>query len=242
MAHFYLHESLEASHVGAEVMLNGAEAKHAASVSRTRSGETIRVGNGRGLIISGTVVSAEPNLVVVVVNSMEEKARVNPRISLVQALAKGGRDELAIQMATELGVDAVYPWSASRSVVKWSGPKVLKSRGRWAAITREASKQSVRSWTPEVGPLLTITDLAELSKNVRMLVLEPAAPSRLSEIEPDDRDIVLVVGPEGGISAAESEQLASEEAQSVTLGETVLRTSSAGPAALAVLNTVYRRW
>jgi 16S rRNA (uracil1498-N3)-methyltransferase len=167
----------------------------------------------------------------------------------VQALAKGGRDELAIQAATELGVDAVIPWAAQRSIVRWDGPKALKGQQRWASIVREATKQSLRPWIPEVDDQLTTAQLARRAGSTRMLVLEPSAPVGLSSIGltrlaagDDERDLMLVVGPEGGVAPAELDALVSAGARAVRLGEAVLRTSTAGPAAIAVLNGILGRW
>jgi 16S rRNA (uracil1498-N3)-methyltransferase len=170
--------------------------------------------------------------------------RPTPRIRLVQALAKGDRDELAVQAATELGVDGVIPWAAARSVSRWEGAKIAKGRDRWSSIVREASKQSIRPWLPEIADLATTKQLAVLAASTRMLLLEPTASARLAGMTALDegRDIVLVVGPEGGIAPAELDLLQEAGAVAVRLGETVLRTSTAGPAALAVLNAALGRW
>jgi 16S rRNA (uracil1498-N3)-methyltransferase len=106
----------------------------------------------------------------------------SPRIRLVQALAKGDRDELAIQAATELGIDAIVPWHAGRSVSRWEGPKVAKGRERWSTIVREASKQSIRAWLPAVAELTSTKQLAALAGGTRMLLLEPTASERLTEV------------------------------------------------------------
>jgi 16S rRNA (uracil1498-N3)-methyltransferase len=163
-------------------------------------------------------------------------------VTLVQALAKGDRDELAIQASTELGVDAVVPWSAARSVSRWEGPKVAKGRERWATIVREAAKQSIRAWVPKVGELSNTKAVAALAGDNRVLVLEPDATERLTSVVPDGRPIVLVVGPEGGIAPEELAAFTAAGAELVRLGDTVLRTSTAGPAALAVLNGILGRW
>jgi 16S rRNA (uracil1498-N3)-methyltransferase len=147
-----------------------------------------------------------------------------------------------VQAATELGVDAVVPWSAARSVSRWEGAKVAKGRDRWASIVREAAKQSIRAWTPEVGELATTRQVAALAADAQVLVLEPGAEERLTDVEPDGRDLVLVVGPEGGIAPHELDALREAGARLVRLGSTVLRTSTAGPAALAVLNAALGRW
>ena len=245
MANLYLREDLLDAAVGGEIVIEGAEAKHIVTVSRTRVGDALRVSNGGGLVVDGTVERAEGSSVVVRVQTVTRLERDTPRLVLVQALAKGDRDELAVQAAVELGVDAVVPWQATRSVSRWSGDKVAKGVLRWSAIVREATKQSMRAWLPGVEQPVTTAELAARAAGSRMLVLEPHAPTPLTSIRfaPDDeRDIVVVVGPEGGISPQESERLAAAGATSVQLGDSVLRTSTAGPAALAVLNAALGRW
>lgn len=242
MSSLYLREDLADVEVGARLTLTGQEAKHAATVNRTRPGESVLIGNGRGLVASGEVLVATSAELTIDVEAVERVPRAEPAITLVQALAKGDRDELAVQAATELGVDAVVPWSASRSVSRWEGAKVAKGRDRWAAIVREASKQSIRAWTPEVGELATTKQVAALAATHRVLVLEPGATDALTAIRPDGRPLALVVGPEGGIAPQELEAFRVAGAEVVRLGNTVLRTSTAGPAALAVLNAALGRW
>ncbi|QNE34242.1 16S rRNA (uracil(1498)-N(3))-methyltransferase [Leifsonia shinshuensis] len=242
MSSLYLREDLADVEVGARLTLTGPEAKHAATVNRTRPGESVLIGNGRGLVASGEVLVATSAELTIDVEAVERVPRAEPAITLVQALAKGDRDELAVQAATELGVDAVLPWSASRSVSRWEGAKVAKGRDRWAAIVREASKQSIRAWTPEVGELATTKQVAALAATHRVLVLEPGATSALTAVRPDGRPLALVVGPEGGIAPQELDAFLAAGAEVVRLGDTVLRTSTAGPAALAVLNAALGRW
>ncbi|MES2171692.1 MAG: 16S rRNA (uracil(1498)-N(3))-methyltransferase [Actinomycetota bacterium] len=242
MAHFYLSEDQQPVGPGARITVSGAEARHAVTVSRVAAGERITVGNGSGFVASGEIVSAGPSEFVVDVDEVASTPPASPAIWLAQALAKGDRDEYAVQQATELGVDGVIPWAAQRSIVRWEGPKLRKGHERWSAIVREASKQSVRPWIPEVADLASTQVLATLAAQTRMLVLEPTAELALSALEPDSRDIVLVVGPEGGIAQAELSRLQAAGAELVRLGDTVLRTSTAGPAALAVLSAKLGRW
>ncbi|KRC50985.1 16S rRNA methyltransferase [Leifsonia sp. Root227] len=246
MSSLYLREDLADAAVGERLSITGSEAKHAATVNRTRPGQTVMIGNGRGLVASGEVVEATNTALTIDVADVQRVERHAPAITLVQALAKGDRDELAIQAATELGVDAVVPWAASRSVSRWEGQKVAKGRERWATIVREAAKQSIRAWVPEVGELATTTQVAALCADARVLVLEPDAEAKLTdavrEAALDGRPLVLVVGPEGGIAPSELDAFRDAGAELVRLGATVLRTSTAGPAALAVLNASSGRW
>ncbi|WP_439691287.1 16S rRNA (uracil(1498)-N(3))-methyltransferase [Curtobacterium sp. SP.BCo] len=245
MASLYLVGSLDGVTVGGQVSLDGAEGRHAVSVARVRVGETLRIGDGRGTVVVGPVVSTERDSLVLDVTSVDVAPAPSPTLTLVQALAKGGRDEMAVQAATEIGVDRIVPWSAARSVSRWEGAKVEKGRARWAAIAQEASKQAIRSRVPGVDDPVTTMQLAGFPDARRaVLVLDPVGAVRLSAWEPpaDVAEIVLVVGPEGGIDGSEFDRLVAAGAVRVRLGDTVLRTSTAGPAALAVLQTRLGRW
>lgn len=239
--HFLVATATDAA-VGDVVSLTGAEAKHAAVVRRLRVGETITLGDGAGVWLSGVTEAVSPAQVEVRISERTVQQGAKPRVILVQALAKRDRDELAVQAACELGVDEVVPWQASRSVSRWEGAKALKGRERWSSIVREAAKQAHRAWIPLVEVPVTTGQLAERAGGERMLVLDPGASQRLTDIEPDGRDIVLVVGPEGGIAPEELARLTAAGAERVLLGDTVLRTSTAGPAAIAVLSASLGRW
>lgn len=230
--------------VGAEIVITGAEAHHAAAVRRVRVGEEVTVGDGRGLWLEAVVTDVAPKRVVAAVTALTSHPAAAPRLVLVQALAKGDRDELAIQAATELGVDEIVPWQAARSVSRWDQARAAKGVARWQTIVREAAKQAHRAWVPVVSAPVSTAQLAARAAS-RMLVLEPTASVPLSgvAVAPDDaRDLVLVVGPEGGIAPEELVALADAGATAARLGTTVLRTSTAGPAALAVLNARLGRW
>ena len=242
--HFLLDEPATAA-PGDAVILQGAEAHHASSVRRVRAGEEVTVGDGRGAWLTGVVESVSPREVVVRISARTDAPQPRPRVVLVQALAKGDRDELAVQAATELGADEIVPWQAARSVSRWDAAKAVKGRARWATIVREAAKQAHRPWVPTVAELTSTAGLVQRTAASRLLVLEPTASERLSDLavdRGDDRDVVLVVGPEGGIAPEELDALAAAGAQLVRLGDTVLRTSTAGPAALAVVSTALGRW
>lgn len=241
MAHFYLSDELGDPEAGDLVAISGAEARHAVAVSRVRVGERLTIGDGVGRIVRGSVASAAPDRLELIVDAVTNVPAPTPAIRLAQALAKGGRDESAVQAATELGVDAVIPWAASRSVVRWDGPRAEKGRQRWESIAREATKQSMRAWLPPVIGLVSSVELARSPG--RLLVLSPGADAAISSIGTEDaRDITLIVGPEGGIAPDELELLVAAGATPVRLGDEVLRTSTAGPAALAVLNVTLGRW
>jgi 16S rRNA (uracil1498-N3)-methyltransferase len=239
VAHFYLAASLTET----DATLTGEEARHAAQVARLRVGERVSVGDGRGRVADAEAVEVARDRVVLRVLAVREEPAPARPVVLVQALAKGGRDEAAIQAATELGVSAVVPWQAARSVTRWSGPKVAAGTARWASIVREAGKQSMRPWAAEVRPLVATGDLVALAATSTMLLLEPTAAVRLLDVDlPADREVALVVGPEGGIAPEELDRLAASGATPVRLGPLVLRTSTAGPAALAALAPELGLW
>jgi 16S rRNA (uracil1498-N3)-methyltransferase len=232
--------------VGDGVALAGDEARHAITVNRLRVGEVVAIGNGAGLVVRGPISAVDAKALELRVEEVVVEPPARPEVWLAQALAKGDRDELAVQAATELGASGVIPWGADRSVSKWAGPKLDKGSERWRAIVREAAKQSIRAWVPAVGEHLSTKQLARLgdADAAALFVLDPTASARLSDVSlpDDDRRLVLVVGPEGGISPHELELLERAGALRVRLGSEILRTSTAGPAALAVLNLRLGRW
>ncbi|WP_405218384.1 16S rRNA (uracil(1498)-N(3))-methyltransferase [Agrococcus sp. Ld7] len=241
MAHCYWHDALSGAAAGDLVTLTGDEAHHAAVVSRMRRGERVLVSDGRGVLAEGVIDRAERDGVDVVLQRIEHVDAPSPRIGLAQALAKGDRAELAVQAATELGVDALVPWQARRSVVQWKGERGEKSLERWRKVVREAGKQAIRPHLPQVAPVVDTAGLALLAGAWQLMVLDPAAPRSIAEVA-IERDVLLVVGPEGGIDPAELETLDAAGAARVRMGDHVLRTSTAGPAGLAALSLRLGRW
>lgn len=247
MANLYFDESLRASDLaeGSLVTVTGDEARHAVRVSRLRVGEQTLIGNGAGVLAHGVAEAVDRDRFTVRVESVRMVPAVGRRLILAQALAKGDRDERAVEQSTEFGVDAILPWQADRSVSRWDGDdKASKGLAKWQRIAREASKQSMRSWIPEVLPSTALAGLLELAATADVIVLHPRGESRLSEWRPagEERDIIFVVGPEGGLTDAELDALEAAGASIRVLGDAVLRTSSAGPAALAALNVALGRW
>nr|WP_208382648.1 16S rRNA (uracil(1498)-N(3))-methyltransferase [Microbacterium ulmi] len=241
--HFLVDSATDAA-PGDVVVLTGAEAHHAAAVRRVRVGEEVTLGDGRGVLLTGACEAVAPKEVVVRIGARSEIPPAHPRITLVQALAKGDRDELAVQAATELGVDEITPWQAARSVSRWDAAKAARGRARWEAIAREAAKQAHRAWLPVVSAPTTTDQLAARAAASRVLVLEPTATTALSraDLGASDSDILLVVGPEGGIAPEELSLLENAGATLVRLGSTVLRTSTAGPAAISIVSAALGRW
>lgn len=237
--------------VGQPLLLGGAEGRHAGVVQRRAVGELIDVVDGEGLRASGRISAVTADGVELLVESLVTEPVASPRIVLVQALAKGDRDELAIEAATEVGVDAVVPWQAERSVVVWRGDRAAKSRARWAASVRTATKQSRRARVPAVEEPVDTAGLrrrAAVPGTVMVVLHEEAtlplaeAVAAASAAAADVHEVLLVVGPEGGISEREVSSLTEAGAVTARLGPHVLRTSTAGPVAIALLSAGLGRW
>jgi 16S rRNA (uracil1498-N3)-methyltransferase len=223
--------------VGDEVDVTGTEGRHAVAVVRLRAGETVLLG-GDGRRAAATVTHTGRDSFAARLDSVVDEPEPDPRFVLVQALAKGGRDEQAVETATELGVDEVVPWSSARGVVVWRGrEREERGRQRWESVCVAASKQSRRARVPVVSAPVGTAGVAErLSAAALALVLHESAAEPLSGVAlPAHGEIVLVVGPEGGIADTELESLTGAGGRLVRLGPQVLRSSTAGPAALAVL-------
>jgi 16S rRNA (uracil1498-N3)-methyltransferase len=228
--------------VGDVVLLYGEEGRHAATVKRIRVGEQVSVTDGAGTSAICTVLGAAKASLDLKVDAISFAERCRPVITVVQALPKGDRGELAVEMLTEIDVDRIVPWAASRSVAVWKGERAAKGIAKWRSTAREATKQARRSWLPEVADLATTADVAALIAAVDVaLVLHEDASTPLAEVPLEGVDSILViVGPEGGISDEELEAFAG--ARAVRLGSSVLRTSTAGVAAVAAVLSRTPRW
>ncbi|WP_461028611.1 16S rRNA (uracil(1498)-N(3))-methyltransferase, partial [Streptomyces sparsus] len=220
------------------VLVDGPEGRHAVSVRRLRAGEQVVLTDGAGTGGHGTVSSVEgKDRLEVTVTEIRTEPLPRPRITVVQALPKGDRGELAVEMMTETGVDAVVPWAASRCVTQWRGERAAKSLAKWRATAREAGKQSRRLRFPAVGELAdtrAVTALLGAADFAAVLHEEGSRPLAEAEL-PDAGEVVLVVGPEGGVSQAELAAFEEAGAHPYRLGPSVLRTSTAGTAAAALL-------
>jgi 16S rRNA (uracil1498-N3)-methyltransferase len=225
------------------VVLSGAEGRHAATVRRLRGGERVDVSDGAGLVAE-CVVTARGGGLELAVRARREVPRPDPLLTVVQAIPKGDRAEAAVEGMTEVGVDRIVPWAAARCVPVWAGERGVRSLARWRATAREAAKQSRRAWIPEVAePAATGQVAAMIAAASCAIVLEPEAAVSLGGLEaPQSGGVLVVVGPEGGITDEESKALLSAGAASRGLGPTVLRTSTAGMVAAAVLLSRSGRW
>ena len=246
MAHLYIAEHLTTAQPGDEIVVTGDEARHATKVSRLRVGETIRVGNGKGLICSGEVGQTSPESFTVSVTQVEESPERAPRVWVVQALAKGDRSERAVELCTEFGAHGFIPWQASRSITQWNDTRASKGQAKWQRIAREASKQSLRAWVPIVQRVHSTEAIASLARNPQacVIILHPRDAAPLTELSLDTHvhDVYLCVGPEGGVSDAELDTLREAGAMTAVVGDEILRTSSAGAAGLSALNITLGRW
>lgn len=227
------------------VVLEGAEGRHAVSVRRLRPGEEVVLTDGAGTGARGTVTAAEgKDRLEIAVHEVRTEPEPSPWITVVQALPKGDRGEVAVETMTETGVDALVPWAASRAVTRWKGERGAKSLAKWRSTAREAGKQARRLRFPEVGDLAGSREVARLLEDADFAAVlheEGSAPLATAPLPASGR-IVLVVGPEGGVAPEELELFAAGGASPFRLGPSVLRTSTAGTAAAAVLLARTGRW
>jgi 16S rRNA (uracil1498-N3)-methyltransferase len=226
-----------------EVLVDGAEGRHAVEVLRLVPGERVRVGDGRGAVAEGDVLAAGAEGLRVAVRARFEVPAPDPEFVLVQALPKGDHGPLAVDLATELGVDRIVPWAASRCVTRWREDRVEKGVAKWRSAARAASKQSRRPRVPEItGPMTTREVCGLLGDADLAVVLHEQARRPLAELQiPRSGTVAVVVGPEGGLTDGEVVAFRAAGAQAVRLGAEVLRTSTAGAAALAALSA-RSRW
>ena len=229
---------------GATVEVTGDEAHHAVAVRRLRAGEQVVLTDGAGTSAVGEVAGTGKRVFTVAVTSVAVEGPAQPSVTVVQALPKGDRGELAVEMLTEIGVGTIVPWAASRSVAVWRGERAAKSHAKWSATAREAAKQARRSWFPAVTPLASTAEVVALlaAADLAVVLHEDAGDTFAALPVPASGSIVVVVGPEGGL--ADDELAAFEEAgvRAVRLGAEVLRTSTAGVAAVAALLARTPRW
>lgn len=240
---------------GSTFSLGGAEGKHAVTVKRLTAGEPVDVCDGAGLRLICSVTGAEKGVLDVAVEAVVAEPAHGVQFTLIQALAKGDRDELAIETATELGIDAVVPWQAERSIVRWKMDKAVKGPEKWRQVVAAAAKQARRAVVPQVGALVGTAGICELiqAADLALILHEDATDSlavvaRAWKAEQDScgsgkpLSVLMIVGPEGGMSGAEVQAFLAAGAQTALLGHHVLRSSTAGPAAVVLLSQELGRW
>jgi 16S rRNA (uracil1498-N3)-methyltransferase len=228
---------------GDVLTVDGAEGRHAVDVLRLAAGERVRVSDGRGLLVEGSVLTAEASTLQVQVLARHDVPAPEPTFVLVQALPKGDHGPLAVDLATELGVDRIVPWTAARCVTKWREDRVDKGLAKWRSAARAASKQARRPRVPEVAEPMSTRQVCGMLADVDLaLVLHEQARQPFQKIDiPKAGTIAVIVGPEGGLTDGEVVAFRAAGAHSVRLGAEVLRTSTAGAAALAALSA-RTRW
>jgi 16S rRNA (uracil1498-N3)-methyltransferase len=226
-----------------QLLVDGPEGRHAVEVLRLTAGERVRVSDGQGTVIEGDVVAAGAEGLRVAVLARFEVPEPDPEFVLVQALPKGDHGPLAVDLATELGVDRIVPWTAARCVTRWREDRVAKGVAKWRAAARAASKQSRRPRVPEVTEPMTTREVCGMLGDADLaVVLHEQARRPLAELQvPRSGTIVVVVGPEGGLTDGEVVAFRAAGAEAVRLGPEVLRTSTAGAATLAALS-MRTRW
>lgn len=240
----HLVPTLDGVRVGGTVVVEGDEAHHAVAVRRLRVGEQVVLTDGQGRSATGLVVATGKRRLEVAVEHVAAVPEPSPGVTVVQALPKGDRGELAVEVLTEVGAARIVPWAASRSVAVWKGERAAKGLAKWQATAREAAKQARRPWHPVVEPLASTPEVAALVTAADLaVVLHEDAAEPLAALEvPTSGSVVVVVGPEGGIAPDELTALTDAGARSVRLGAEVLRTSTAGVAAVAALLSRTTRW
>ena len=230
---------------GATMVLDGPEGRHAATVRRMRTGEQLMLSDGTGGLARCEVVSAQRDCVELRVLGRRHEPAPALRVTLAQALLKGDRGELAIELATEAGVDAVLPWQAERAIARWDGgPRGAKALERWRETARQAAKQARRALVPDVAAAVGTTELAGWCRRatVALVLHEAAVESLPSVVLPEAGEVLLVVGPEGGITDFELAVLTAAGARLVRLGPQVLRASTAAVVALGAIGALSSRW
>ncbi|GGK62525.1 16S rRNA (uracil(1498)-N(3))-methyltransferase [Nocardia camponoti] len=241
---FYLDEVPQP---GAIAVLDGPEGRHAATVRRTRVGEAITLSDGHGILAESEVIATAKDRLELKVHNRVLAPPPNPTVTVVQALPKSDRSELAIELMTEAGADLIVPWQASRCVANWEA-KAAKGIEKWRAAARSAARQSRRAYIPDIAHLHRTRDLVELVKAAKdegavVAALHESGAGKFTELPVAKTDsVVLIVGPEGGLDDAEIAALTEAGADAVLLGPTVLRTSTAAAVALGALGALTTRW
>ncbi|MEB3328427.1 MAG: 16S rRNA (uracil(1498)-N(3))-methyltransferase [Candidatus Sericytochromatia bacterium] len=226
---------------GGEVVLSGPDAHHACRVLRLAQGDIVTVLDGAGRVMQTEVVGVAAREVRLAIRTETREEPAGPAITLVQALPKGDRFEWVLQKATELGVSAVRPVVSRRCVVRVDAGRSQQRLRRWEAIAREAAEQSERPDLPVIHPVVALDDVPWDPKDLVLILAERARGNALAARLPSTPPPVLhvLVGPEGGWDPEELSTLQARGGVCVSLGPRILRTETAGLAALAVIQAKY---
>ena len=233
----FVHDEVATASPGDLLDLTGEEGHHAAVVRRVEADERISLTDGRGTVATCRVLQTGKKGLTAEVEQVSTTDAEMPRLVVVQAIPKGERGELAVEMLTEVGADVIVPWAAERSIAKWKAERAEKHLAKWRSHAREAAKQARRAWFPEVAPMASTGDVVALLEKASVrVVLHEAASGPLADVPvPGRGEIVIVVGPEGGITDEELEAFGKVGAEPLRLGTSVLRSSTAGVSAAAAL-------
>lgn len=232
--------------IGEEVRLGGKEGRHAGTVRRILPGQQVDIVDGCGMRLRTTVCSADKEGLTITVDDIVHEDAPQVRLVLIQALSKGGRDELAVETCSEIGVDHVIPWQSNRSIVRWQGPKRRKGQDKWESVVRAAAKQARRAWVPTVGDVVNSQALAQWVRSfveddggLVLMCHEEGVTTLTETLNVVDvrgvQGVAVIVGPEGGIDAEECAELERAGARQVRLGRNVLRASTAGAVAATLI-------
>ncbi len=233
---------------GELAVVEGDEGFHAATVRRIRVGEELTLGDGTGGVARCVVEEVVRDGLRARVLDRRQVAPAQPQVTVVQALPKSERSELAVELATEAGADALIAWQAARCVARWEGARADKGLRRWRAVARAAAQQSRRAYVPSVDGVWSTATLAAriveaAASGGVVLALDATADRPLTELSlAQAKSVTVVVGPEGGIAPDETSALVEAGATAVRLGPTVLRTSTAAAVALGALGVLTTRW
>jgi 16S rRNA (uracil1498-N3)-methyltransferase len=233
---------------GGLAVVGGDEGFHAVTVRRIRPGEQLVLGDGAGAMAHCEVESAGRDGLSARVLERWSVAPGRPPVTVVQALPKSERSELAIELATEAGADAFLAWQAARCVASWQGARVGKGLRRWRAVVRSAARQSRRAYIPPVDGVLSTSALTQrirddVAAGAVVLALHESATSRLADVAvAQANSLTLLIGPEGGIAPEEVDAFTEAGAVTVRLGPQVLRTTTAAAVALGALGVLTPRW
>jgi 16S rRNA (uracil1498-N3)-methyltransferase len=217
------------------VVVEGRQAHHATASLRLHPGEKVLLGDGDGLLATCTVTGVGREGMRVEIDSVAEHQRP-AEITVVQAIPKGDRADLAVELLTETGATRIMPWTSQRTVARWRGKEQSK-RQRWQRVARAAAQQARRVYAPIVDEALSGLPPVD----GRMLVLHESATECVFDAPAARGPVTIVVGPEGGLTDDEVHALTSAGAVAVHLGGLIMRTSTAGAAACVWLRGLEQR-
>ncbi len=225
---------------GDVIVIDGSEGHHGVSVRRVNVGERVEVVDGSGLRASAVVTAVQKRSFAVTLDAVQLEQRPGPTVTVVQALLKGDRSELAVELMTELGVDQIVPWRAERCIARWDDAKTVKAVEKWRATAREAAKQSRQAYVPAICEPIDTAELPSMiaATDAAYVLHEQSTPIDVQV--PTEGSVLVIVGPEGGIT--DDELGIMHRATKLRLGPTVLRGSTAGAVSLAYLLSRTPRW